>query len=515
VSPISPTVVARFAGLPKMAGEVWQGGLIRLPVWVEDPPGAKPYRPWAAFWASLRTGRLHQKIQPVGYLSVLGGGGQVFGLGFYERPDELDALLGASDPTTVLGSQDRWSLQYGSVSDLSFGDADLWEDHDLPVAGDEGYPLAVRLGPGGAVRPDAKALAYLEGLLLALAETSEDEMDRGRWSRQVPTQDGLMTFRLCIPVLVEPLDAPAPKRTGIPDRRAMERVMAEVERFMADSDFADPDEANEAIRRRFIGSLEEVPSTATTPLEKAQELMYHAFDARGRRRVHLARKALELSLDCADAYVVLAEETSDPAVARDLYAQGVAAGERALGVKTFEEDVGHFWGMITTRPYMRARLGFAQCLEQLGHVDDAVGHYRELLRLNPNDNQGVRDILLPTLLATGRDEEAGALLERYADDVSATWKYGWALWAFRREGDSPAARGRLREALRANRHVPKCLAGKADWPEILPDSYAFGSLEEAVICADELGEAWRSTPGAERWLMAQRPKKKPGARRRR
>ena len=73
--------------------------------------------------------------------------------------------------------------------------------------------------------------------------------------------------------------------------------------------------------------MADVPSTATTPLEKAQELMYRAFDARGRRRIQLARQALELSADCADAYVVLAEESFAPEIARNLYEQGVQAGD--------------------------------------------------------------------------------------------------------------------------------------------------------------------------------------------
>lgn len=44
-----------------------------------------------------------------------------------------------------------------------------------------------------------------------------------------------------------------------------------------------------------------------TPLEQAQELVYEAWDATGKRRVDLARLALEISPDCADAYLVLAE----------------------------------------------------------------------------------------------------------------------------------------------------------------------------------------------------------------
>jgi tetratricopeptide (TPR) repeat protein len=450
------------------------------------------------------------------HLTVLGAGGQVFGLGFFETVEDFEAIQADPDPEAFEG-QGRWAVWFGPIADMPFGDVDLWEDQDLPVAGERAYPVALRIGPKGKVaRPDARILAYLEGLLLTLAETSEGEIDQGRWTRQVQTHDGPKTFTLCIPALLEPLDArPTVKHAGIPDRRIMERVLAEIGRFMERSEFDDPEEADKAIQQRFVGRFDEIPSTATTPLEKAQDLVYRAFEARGRRKTQLARKALELSADCADAYVLLAEQASDPETARGLYTQGVAVGERALGPRTFEDEVGHFWGMVQTRPYMRARFGLARCLEELGQVGEAIGHYQELLRLNPNDNQGVRDVLLPALLATGRDGEAGALLQQFEDDVSAAWKYGWALWAFRREGDSQLARDRLREAVRANRHVPKYLSGKAEWPGPLPASYAFGSEEEAVLCADELGDAWRATPGAERWLAAWKPKKKSQTRRRR
>jgi tetratricopeptide (TPR) repeat protein len=302
----------------------------------------------------------------------------------------------------------------------------------------------------------------------------------------------------------------------MPDRRVMERTFAEIERFMAQTNFQSLDEANAAIQARFMGRpMDAMPSTASTPLEKAQDLVYQAFDARGRRRIQLAKKALELSPDCADAYVLLAEESPDPEAAHNLYAQGVAAGERALGPKMFEENVGHFWGLVQTRPYMRARYGLAGCLEDLGREDEAISHYRELLRLNPNDNQGVRDILLPLLLSIGRDADAGALLAQYTDDPTASWRYGWALWTFRNEGESPAARDRLREAVKANRHVPSYLTGKAAIPEVLPDGFSLGSLEEAMICADGMIEVWNETPGAIPWLLAVAPKQQSKKRRRR
>ena len=48
-----------------------------------------------------------------------------------------------------------------------------------------------------------------------------------------------------------------------------------------------------------------------TPLDRAQEVMYRAFEASGAEQVRLARKALEISPDCADAYVLLAEHAED------------------------------------------------------------------------------------------------------------------------------------------------------------------------------------------------------------
>lgn len=252
-----------------------------------------------------------------------------------------------------------------------------------------------------------------------------------------------------------------------------------------------------------------------TPLERAQDLVDRAVEARGRRRLQLARRALELSADCADAYVLLAEAAPGPAEARDLYVQAMAAGERALGQAAFADDVGHFWEAIGTRPYMRARFGLAQRLEDLGQRDEAIHHYRELIRLNPGDNQGVRYLLVAALLHVGRDEEAGVLLDQYGGEPTALWTCARALHAFRSEGDTRAARERLRQAVRANRHVPACLLGKKTWPGPFPASYGLSSREEAAVTEDLLGDLWRATPGADRWLAAHTSASRSGKKRRR
>ena len=59
------------------------------------------------------------------------------------------------------------------------------------------------------------------------------------------------------------------------------------------------------------------------------------------------------------------------------------AGAAAIGADRFASLRGEFWGHLETRPYMRARLGLAQALRDLGRDDEAVAHYRALLELNP------------------------------------------------------------------------------------------------------------------------------------
>lgn len=239
-------------------------------------------------------------------------------------------------------------------------------------------------------------------------------------------------------------------------------------------------------------------------VEQAQTLMYDAWEADSRKqRVKLAKRALEVSPDCADAYVLLAGETARTAEeALSLYREGVAAGERALGERPFRDEVGCFWGLLETRPYMRARAGLAQSLWETGHRDEAVDHYWDLLRLNPNDNQGIRDLLMPCLIELGRDKDAERLYKRYKDNGMAVWRYSRALLDFRRHGGKAVACKSLDAALQQNPHVPGFVLGRKKMPRYLPGFYGYGDEQEAVLYCYGNRQAWLGTPGALAWLAA-------------
>jgi tetratricopeptide (TPR) repeat protein len=258
--------------------------------------------------------------------------------------------------------------------------------------------------------------------------------------------------------------------------------------------------------------------TAAAALDAAQDLIYDAWQATtAKRRVELARKALAISPLCADAYVLLAgqaERGSDEEL--DLWRGGVEAGKSALGAAAFKELTGSFWGFLETRPFMRARFGLARALWLRGVRDEAIDHLRDMLRLNPGDNQGVRYILAAYLVEAGRDDDLAKLLKKFKGDDMADWTWTSALAAFRRAGDNEENRKLLAKAIASNGHISAYLIGEKSRPKTLPPFISPGGVDEAIHYVHEFREGWIVTPGAIDWLrsfrLAPKPARKPRSR---
>jgi tetratricopeptide (TPR) repeat protein len=275
------------------------------------------------------------------------------------------------------------------------------------------------------------------------------------------------------------------------------RTSEGLDRLLRGKEFESKEELEKYMQSIVGKSLDELPMPEPTPKDKAQDLVFDAWEeTSNKRREEMARKALELWPDCADAYCLLGETAKSIKEERRLLEAAVAAGERAVAPEPFKEDVGRFWGIHSTRPYMRARFLLAGLLWDQGEQDAAIKHARELLRLNPNDNQGVRYILVGWLLQVGNDRGAVVLLDRY-DEATAGWLYARALLEFRTWGDSDQVRETLESAFRSNDVVPELLMALRPESE-LPDS--LGTDEEARDVFQDLGEAWQATPAALDWL---------------
>lgn len=212
-----------------------------------------------------------------------------------------------------------------------------------------------------------------------------------------------------------------------------------------------------------------------------------------------------------DAYTILAAHAKTYHEAIVLYQKAAAIGEQLLGEDFFQSCMGNFWGILETRPYMRARAGIIQCLLAFGDKKSAIQHCKELLKLCPNDNLGMRDILMSLLLETGKDTQAETLYKRYKDDYSATWFYARALLDFRKHGAGDIAASSLNAAISLNKFVPEYLLQKKKLPTRRPAHYSIGGKDEAILLAKDNMAAWLSSEGALQWLTQNCPQGKPAA----
>lgn len=237
-------------------------------------------------------------------------------------------------------------------------------------------------------------------------------------------------------------------------------------------------------------------------LREAQDIVYDAWDERdGCRRHALARKALGVSPFCADAWLLLAARPSLSAQDRRSFLErALAAGELALGRGGLKRCKGSFWGMLETRPYMRARHALAEELWHAGEHEAAIAHLHDMLKLNPGDNQGIRYVLLAWLATQGDDEGAEVLLRKHGDG-SAFMRYTAALLAFRKSGDSAVARRAAIAAFKCNAHVPRLLSNDR-FRYVDSGYYSPGREDEAGYYVEQYGPAWRAQSGAVQWLVA-------------
>lgn len=251
--------------------------------------------------------------------------------------------------------------------------------------------------------------------------------------------------------------------------------------------------------RQFGGSVADDPRAAA--LQQAQELCFQAMEERSAKKIEkLARQALKVCADCAEAYNILAELSDNVTESLGFFEAGVAAGRRSLADEwdgLVADDA--FWSYLPSRPFLRAMQGKAQALWGVGRRSEALETFQEMLRLNPNDNQGVRDVVVPMLIEMNRDDEAWKILNFYKNEGSCFSDFNRALLEFRRSGDGAKSQKALRKAMKTNRYaVTEILR---DRPSIeLPDSYTWQSPEEAQCYVDLARGAWKMTSGALAWL---------------
>lgn len=242
---------------------------------------------------------------------------------------------------------------------------------------------------------------------------------------------------------------------------------------------------------------------------QAQELVYDAWEAADANEVfELLQEAIELDPTNVDAWLgVMDFEYLDENERIEMLRKLVAMGAKNLGEKVFKKDKGYFWGLLETRPYMRVRSQLALRLMEAGQYEESIAEHEAMLKLNPNDNQGVRYGLMALYLAVKRLDGARRLFRQYDEQkFSTVWAWGYVLERFLSEDPDGAAKA-LQAARKQNPHAQAYFLEHRKLPKTMPGSYSPGSQEEAIIAWDILRIAWKKHPDAQSWLKSQKCKK--------
>lgn len=264
-------------------------------------------------------------------------------------------------------------------------------------------------------------------------------------------------------------------------------------------DFKSTDELNNFLKKMQGQSLDDLPER-TDEKGRSQELVFEAYEQPVSKGKKMVRQALELDPNNAEAYNYLASIESDVEKAMKMYEKAIEAGEKTLGKKFFEEEKGYFWGLIETRPYMRAKAGLADCFYAKDEVDKAIEIYEEMLELNPNDNQGVRYLLSTLLLGKDDLTKFELFMKSREKEDCAVWNYNNALYHFKKYGRTVKSNKELLKAYRSNEFVIDYMLGVEQMPDEQPQYIGIGDENEAISYVFGNWKIWNNTEGAFDWL---------------
>jgi len=182
--------------------------------------------------------------------------------------------------------------------------------------------------------------------------------------------------------------------------------------------------------KRKKGRVIVFPGTRDSKRERAEDILDQGLDLLERGDEEEAGryffKSIEVDPTYADGYNHLgniAWRKGDWAQAEGLYRQAFVLAKPE--VRDLRD--GEFWGILESRPYMRALHGLGLTAGKQGRLEEAIGIFTQMLKLNSNDNQGARYLIGPLYHQSGDLEKAIRWYQRNGDDPHNLYNYGLAL----------------------------------------------------------------------------------------
>ena len=155
------------------------------------------------------------------------------------------------------------------------------------------------------------------------------------------------------------------------------------------------------------------------------------------------------------------------------------------------------WIILENRPFLRAYHSWGLKHLNCADIQTASSIFQTILAMNPNDNQGIRSLLVDCYFRLNKPNKVLQVCKQFRDDTMAEILYGRPL-ALLQSGQRDGAIRSLYQAIEFLPNVAKELI-KTRHPvpkEVQPDSVTMGGKDQAYYYWQQQGEHWKNTSNA-------------------
>ena len=283
-----------------------------------------------------------------------------------------------------------------------------------------------------------------------------------------------------------------------------------INEFLANSDAKDENELNEKlqefIKKYNAGEIE----YENTILDDAYELLEKAENAKSKTQaIKYAKEAYDMCPNCFDAVLFQVHLEDNPLKRWKLLNEGLEFEKNRLNNEGyFEKDnIGHFYGIFETRPYIRGLCAKADCLLLDGKVKQAREVCKEILILNENDNMGSRYLLMAIYAYFEEENDMIKLYEKYPEEDLEMLFPLFILYY--KQGNDMKAREYLDSINKANPNFIKFFKGTMKENKDMPyRHYAKGDSSEVIMYFREYDFLVDTIPTINYYILENSKKKK-------
>ena len=184
-----------------------------------------------------------------------------------------------------------------------------------------------------------------------------------------------------------------------------------------------------------------VGEDAAEALEAGIDLMEEGRSEEAEALLRELVEALPEFLDARHHLAMVLDRTARKGAAFETWQEAVSIATNAMPDHFSMQEHHLEWGRLGNRPFLRVyhSLGL-QYLEQ-GDTEEALSIFTNIVSLNPNDNQGVRALIVGCCFRLHRPDRVLRICDQYPDDGMEQLLYGrvLALLQLGREQDAELA----------------------------------------------------------------------------